>query len=146
MRRVGIALLVIPLLSNILLLVLMGLWNFVHSSGSEIPNLQAAPAQLGGILVLAILYSVPGFVVFAAAGIPLLFILYRLNATGFVIFAVLGAACTLVAWLVYTHRAPGAPARFELVEVWEESKAFGVVGAVNGILTRLIVLGPRWSW
>jgi hypothetical protein len=39
----------------------------------------------------------------------------------------------------------GTTARMPLRSLWVEFEAFGPIGAVNGVLTRFIVLGSRWS-
>jgi uncharacterized BrkB/YihY/UPF0761 family membrane protein len=94
--------------------------------------------ELAALPVPAILFAWPGCVTFLALGLPTLYGLFRLNRTGFVIFALFGALYTALPWLVL-HVALRPPRERFLNFV----PMFLVIGIGNGIITRLIAFGRR---
>jgi len=139
-RRVLIALLVIPLISNLGLALLNMIWSLTHAPVGQQPEAAA------NAIALAILFSWPGYLTFLVIGLPTLYALYRVGWSGFTIFAVIGAAYTFLPWFVLGESPSHISWDAYIRDFWEQFKIFGSVGAMNGILTRLIVVGRRWSW
>lgn len=138
--RTVIAFLVIPLFSNLALLLINRVWSLTHSG-----PVGGAEAQNGlEWIFLAIIYSWVGYLTFLLLGLPTLYALYRLHWSGFLAFIVIGTFDTFLPWVVlgFGPHAHAHPGRMSLVYLWEEFKAVGTVGAINGVLTRLILL--RW--
>jgi hypothetical protein len=139
-RRVLIAFLVIPGFSNLALAVLNVIWSLTHAPAGQ------QPEAVADAVALAILFSWPGYLTFLVIGLPTLYALYRVGWSGFTIFAVIGAVYTFLPWFVLGESPAHISREAYVRDSWEQFKVLGSVGAVNGILTRLIVVGRRWSW
>jgi hypothetical protein len=89
--------------------------------------------------VNGIVFAWPGCVMFLAFGLPTIFALHRLHQTGFGIFALFGMLYTaLGAAILYLSGGSRRP-RELIVYLF----IFGLIGLINGMITRLIVYGWR---
>lgn len=85
--------------------------------------------------------SWPGYVVFFLLGVPTIYLLYRWNHFGFIIFGIFGALYTCLGVYFAIDPYPNQPERnFEVT--LGLAPIFGWLGALAGVLTRLIVFGP----
>jgi hypothetical protein len=129
-RRTLIAFLVIPPLSNEIMLFM------TQRIGTE-----GIFTYVCEISFIAVAYSWIGYMTFLLLGLPALYLLHRLNWSNFFIFALIGALYTVTPWLLVSfRRGPVTPMRVVL-SVRGALLFFGLFGVFNGLLTRLIVLG-----
>ena len=94
-------------------------------------------------LLPAVFYlAVPGYLVFLILGIPTIYFLYRWKRLGFGWFALFGVLYTSLAFAIlglciYHDRSTYFITLKAYLQIW------GVAGFFGGVLTRLIVFGPR---
>lgn len=135
--RTVFALAVIPPLT----LLIPGIVNsqlFVHQPGDVSTGLSSIGRTILAILILAC----PGYVIFAILGIPLLYVFSRFNWTRLWAFAVVGMICTEIPWFLIAATSHSDPETTR-ARLWDALPTYALVGMLNGIITRLIVLGWR---
>jgi len=130
--RVLIAALVVPVFP---LLAITVVGELGPTPGQSLADRLLAP-------LTAPLLSWPGYVVFFLAGVPTIYLLYRWNHFGFALFAAFGALYTSLAVCFIVHPYP-----FSWSLYFETLRGtlplFAGLGALAGILTRLVVFGRR---
>lgn len=115
------------------LILLSAIVSAFHPHWEWHPTFEWALALLWPLLMIPIV-PWPAYAVFLAIGAPTLYMLYRLNRLSFALFAFFGALYTgLTALLLITPRSA------------DMALTFAGVGALDGILVRLIVFGRRWT-
>ena len=97
-----------------------------------------ALSDLALLPLVSILYAWPGCLTFLLFGLPTLYFLLRAHRTGFVTFAFFGALYTALPWVIL--QAIQHPPRHKFLQL---VPTFAEIGIVNGIFTRLIVVGLR---
>ena len=86
-----------------------------------------------------IVFAWPGCLMFLALGLPTIFVLHRLHRTGFGIFALFGMLYTTLGEAILYFAGGGRRPRELMVYLF----IFGLIGLINGVITRLIVYGRR---
>lgn len=132
--RTIVALSIVPPLS-LLIPILTGI--LIQRPPGALENLNDRHFPLF-ILIL----SWPGYVVFAGLGIPILLLFFRFKLARFWEFAIAGMICTEIPWLIVAFTGPRDAATVH-AQLRSTLPPFAVMGIVNGIITRLIVLGVR---
>lgn len=92
--------------------------------------------------VFILIFSWPGYVIFAALGIPMLLLFFRFKLARVWEFAVVGMICTEIPWLVIASTS-GRDAATVHALLRSTLPTFAVIGIGSGIITRLIILGIR---
>ena len=84
-------------------------------------------------------FAWPVCIIFVALGFPTLYTLFRLHRTGFGLFVSFGVLYTALGAALLYVSGGGRRTR----ELMYYSVVFGLIGLVNGVITRLIVCGWR---
>lgn len=98
--------------------------------------------ELAFLPIVTLMYSWPGYVIFAGLGIPILLLFFRFKLARFWEFAIVGMICTEIPWLVVAVTSPLDAATVH-AQLRSSLLLFAPIGIVNGIVTRLIILGRR---
>lgn len=98
--------------------------------------------ELAFLPIVTLMYSWPGYVIFAGLGIPILLFFFRFKLARFWEFAVVGMICTEIPWLVIAFTSGGDAATVR-AQLRGTLPIFAPIGIGSGIITRLIVLGMR---
>ena len=134
--RVLIAFLVIPIFSMLAFLMDNQIWLLTHPSrGMEKPALWDW-SWIG----FAVVFSWPGYLVFLVLGIPTLYVLYRRKETAFALFALIGMVYAFLPAVVAGLTVRPFVPHVYLSFLMGECVALGLIGVIDGILVRLIVL------
>ena len=132
--RAILALAIVPPLTSLVLL-------FIRLAIMVKPLLEVTPQQILGILLYALEASWPGYLLFLFVGIPVIYLLHRLKWTQLWKFAVAGTLCLQLLWLYFD--LPNMDLYDVLVDARRMVPIFATIGAVDGVLIRLIILGGR---
>ena len=140
--RALVALAIIPLLTPLLYLSIAAALN---SGPSSVPS-ESSASSLQSALGFVLIFSVPGYIVFAILGFPILYVLHYFKCSAFWVFVVAGLFCTMAPFALNAlnerlgHHISGSQIAHNMLG---QLVVFGPIGILNGIVTRLIVLG--WS-
>ena len=133
-RRTLLALLIVPP-GTLLIPLLVSMLTQKSQGGWNAVDILKLP-------VFILIFSWPGYVIFAVLGIPILLLFFRFKLARFWEFAVIGMICTEIPWLVIAS-TDGRDAATVHALLRSTLPRFGVIGIGSGIITRLIILGRR---
>ncbi len=112
---------------------------------SSVPS-ESGASSLQSALGFVLIFSVPGYIVFAILGFPILYVLHYFKCSAFWVFVVAGLFCTMAPFALNAlnerlgHHISGSQIAHNMLG---QLLVFGPIGILNGIVTRLIVLGWR---
>jgi len=110
------------------------------------PWMQGEPFFAWSLLGFAVLISLPAYLAFLVLGVPALYCLYRFRSGSFWSFALVGLIIASITWLALGL----GPLAYSPHQYWNNKISelcfAGPVGALCGVLTRLIILGTGHAW
>src|SRR6185312_325742 len=110
---------------------------FIRAAIMVKPLLEITPQQIVGILLYALEASWPGYLLFLFVGVPVIYLFHRLDWTQWWKFAVAGALGLQLLWLYFD--LPNMDLYRVLVDAKRMLPIFAIIGAVDGVLIRLII-------